>query len=676
MIIDSSNNLLKKARSRYTQTALAEEFGVHPRTVARWEKGHVPFPPMLTKALERLLELPLHNNRPCGLFTFIDLFAGIGGIRIGFEELGGECIYTSEWNDHSQNTYSTNFPSKENIAGDITQIEADSIPKHDVLLAGFPCQPFSIAGISKKNALGRPSGFECTTQGTLFFDVARIIAAKRPKAFLLENVKNLLTHDKGNTFRVIHQTLKDQLGYDVHYKVIDGKRFVPQHRERLIIVGFGKPTPFSWEDIQYPEEQPLLKSILHPQDGSEKADEIYTTGTKAKVQPKYTLTNHLWEYLQNYAAKHKAAGNGFGYGLVTPDMTSRTLSARYYKDGSEILVDQGKRKNPRRLTPCECARLMGFPDSFKIPVSDTQAYKQFSQSSVVPMIKAIAQLMLPTILNGKKDDVSKKESIIMTTQTSSKGNRWTEQQTKLAFHLYCQLPFGKLHSRNPQIIELAQVIGRTPSALAMKLVNFASLDPDIRESGRKGLENASQMDQKIWDEFHANWGKLALECEQILKSQSTAEHEKNPGQEESGEGFNFTGETTQAVVQRRIGQNFFRNAVLASYQEKCCMSNTSIPQLLVASHIVPWNADKTQRLNPRNGLCLSAIHDRAFDRGFLTVLPDMTIRVSREIKNKANDSKLLNGIFRLDNKRIVLPEKFYPATELLTWHNEHVFLGG
>jgi DNA (cytosine-5)-methyltransferase 1 len=409
MIIDSSNYLLKKARSRYSQTALAEELGVNPRTVSRWEKGQVPCPPLLTKALERLLDLPFDTNPATGVFSFIDLFAGIGGIRIGFDELGGTCVFSSEWNNHSQNTYSTNFRSSESIAGDITQVEADLIPKHDVLLAGFPCQPFSIAGISKKNALGRPCGFECTTQGTLFFDVARIIAVKRPKAFLLENVKNLLTHDKGNTFRVIYQTLKDQLGYDVHYKVIDGKRFVPQHRERLIIVGFDRQVPFSWEDMRYPEEQPLLKSILHPEDGSEQADDIYTTGPLAKVQPKYTLSNNLWKYLQDYAAKHKAAGNGFGYGLVTPDMTSRTLSARYYKDGSEILVDQGQKKNPRRLTPRECARLMGFPDSFIIPVSDMQAYKQFSQSSVVPLIKAIAQLMIPVIMKNETGTTNKEK---------------------------------------------------------------------------------------------------------------------------------------------------------------------------------------------------------------------------------------------------------------------------
>ena len=399
--IASVSNLLKKARQRFSQADLAKELGVTSRTISRWENGEIPFPQIIVPAIEKVLAVtPFERNGPAH-FTFIDLFAGIGGIRIGFQKYGGDCIYTSEWNDHSQRTYSTNFGTKHPLEGDITKVEADTIPDHDVLLAGFPCQPFSIAGVSKKNALGRPHGFECTTQGTLFFDVARIIAAKRPKAFLLENVKNLVSHDKGNTFQVIYHTLKEQLGYDVHYKVVDGKRFVPQNRERLIIVGFREPKPFSWDDLQYPEISPKLKEILHPEDGTEEADNIYTTGPKAKVQPKYTLTDHLWEYLQAYAAKHKAAGNGFGFGLVTPDDTARTLSARYYKDGSEILVYQGKKKNPRRLTPRECARLMGFPDTFVIPVSDTQAYKQFSQAAVWPMMHAVAEIVVPHILARK-----------------------------------------------------------------------------------------------------------------------------------------------------------------------------------------------------------------------------------------------------------------------------------
>ncbi len=331
-------------------------------------------------------------------FTFIDLFAGIGGIRLGFESIGGKCVFTSEWNEYSKKTYQANFGEEEHFIGDIVTFPAKEIPDHDVLLAGFPCQPFSIAGVSKKNALGRPHGFECTTQGTLFFDVARIIAAKQPKAFMLENVKNLVSHNNGHTFEVIRNTLERELGYQIFWKIIDGQSWVPQHRERIIIVGFKGKTDFSWDNLAVPDAHPTLKDILHPEDGTEPVEHPYTTGAKAKVHSKYTLTDHLWKYLQDYAAKHKAKGNGFGFGLVTGDDVARTLSARYYKDGSEILVSRGKRKNPRRLTPRECARLMGFDDTFKIVVSDTQAYKQFGNSVVLPVIKAVAQIMEPYII--------------------------------------------------------------------------------------------------------------------------------------------------------------------------------------------------------------------------------------------------------------------------------------
>jgi DNA (cytosine-5)-methyltransferase 1 len=337
-----------------------------------------------------------------GNFTFIDLFAGIGGVRHGFEAAGGHCVFTSEWNDWSKKTYLENFPEDHTFIGDIVPYQAQNVPDHDVLLAGFPCQPFSLAGVSKKNSLGRPHGFECTTQGTLFFDVARIISVKQPKAFLLENVKNLLSHDGGNTFKVILETLREELKYDVHYKVIDGQAWTPQHRERILIVGFREKTAFSWDDLQKPATAPVLSSILHPEDGSEEAEEPYTTGPDAKVHKKYILTDKLWAYLQAYAEKHRAAGNGFGFGLVTKDGVARTLSARYYKDGSEILVSRGKGRNPRRLTPRECARLMGFPDTFQIPVSDTQAYRQFGNSVVVPVIKEVARLMTPHVLRLKQ----------------------------------------------------------------------------------------------------------------------------------------------------------------------------------------------------------------------------------------------------------------------------------
>jgi DNA (cytosine-5)-methyltransferase 1 len=400
-------DLLRQARIRYSQGELATLLDVDVRTVRRWEVRENDPPPYLADAIRQRI-LPLLTTKPISddHFTFIDLFAGIGGVRLGFEAHGGQCIFTCEWNSFAQKTYLANFAhdSSHLFAGDITTIDATDIPDHDVLLAGFPCQPFSIAGVSKKNALGRPHGFECTTQGTLFFDVARIIATKQPKAFMLENVKNLLSHDKGNTFRVILQTLREELGYEVHYKVIDGQHFVPQHRERIIIVGFRKKTGFSWNDLQLPVNGPRLSSILHPQDGSEMAEEPWTTGLKATISSKYTLTPKLWEYLQAYAEKHRAAGNGFGFGLVDGDDTTRTLSARYYKDGSEILVSQGRRKRPRRLTPRECARLMGFPDSFKIPVSDTQAYRQFGNSVVMPVMREVARIMSPHVLTLKQQD--------------------------------------------------------------------------------------------------------------------------------------------------------------------------------------------------------------------------------------------------------------------------------
>ncbi|MFP3553585.1 DNA (cytosine-5-)-methyltransferase [Paraburkholderia sp. SIMBA_049] len=402
-------DLLKQARTRFTQKEIAAHVGKDIKTVRRWEKGETPCPAMLEPALHAMLYPATARNAGAhagnGTSTrIIDLFAGIGGIRMGFEAHGGQCVFTSEWNDFSQKTYQENFrdgATQHALIGDIVTFPAEAVPEHDILLGGFPCQPFSIAGVSKKNALGRPHGFECATQGTLFFDVARIIATRRPAAFLLENVKNLLSHDKGRTFDVILQTLRDELGYEVHYRVIDGAHFTPQHRERIIIVGFRGKTSFSWDDLRLPEEGPRLASILHRTDGSElvlpwDGDRFFDHAAR-QVQPKYTLTPKLWTYLQNYAEKHRAAGNGFGYGMAYPQSVTRTLSARYHKDGSEILVYQGEKKRPRRLTPRECARLMGFPDTYRIPVSDTQAYRQFGNSVVVPVMREVARIMLPHV---------------------------------------------------------------------------------------------------------------------------------------------------------------------------------------------------------------------------------------------------------------------------------------
>lgn len=331
-------------------------------------------------------------------FRFVDLFAGIGGVRLAFESIGGECVMTSEWDPYARRTYEANFPSENHrFEGDITKVDAADIPDHDVLLAGFPCQPFSIAGVSKKNALGRPHGFADLTQGTLFFDVVRILQEKRPPAFMLENVRNLKSHDGGRTFAVIMKVLEKDLGYHVRERVIEATPWRPQTRRRIFIVGFDNCSDFTLDDLPIPETRPTMDSVLHPEDGSEERELPYTHGHLALVDPKYTLTPRLWEYLQGYKEKHRAAGHGFGFGLVGRDDVARTLSARYYKDGSEILINRGVRARPRRLTPREAARLMGFPNSFQIPVSDSQAYKQFGNSVVVPLVTAVARHMSPHI---------------------------------------------------------------------------------------------------------------------------------------------------------------------------------------------------------------------------------------------------------------------------------------
>ncbi len=448
--------LIRSALEVWDQKALAAAFDlVSPR--CGWTREHLnralqgkevlkELNSTELKVLKKLMPTkPPHYDSPD--FTFIDLFAGIGGIRSGFEAIGGKCIFTSEWNKFAQKTYKANWYScpehkfnddirKITLSEDdsITEEEAyehidEHVPDHDVLLAGFPCQPFSLAGISKKNSLGRAHGFECKAQGTLFFDVARILKAKRPAAFLLENVKNLKSHDKGNTFKVIVETL-DELGYwvsDIEKvsssdpKVIDAKHFVPQHRERIVLVGFRKDLAvhegFTLKDVlkQKPEKRPTFKEILDPD-----------------VDIKYTLTPRLWEYLYEYAKKHQAKGNGFGFGLVDPEnpqSVARTLSARYHKDGSEILVDHrgwdmsmaqkdfwdkaNQENRPRRLTPRECARLMGFEQPgdvfFKIPVSDTQAYRQFGNSVVVPVFQAVARLMKDRIVEASRYTIKESE---------------------------------------------------------------------------------------------------------------------------------------------------------------------------------------------------------------------------------------------------------------------------
>lgn len=342
---------------------------------------------------------PAEVNTP--QFRFIDLFAGIGGFRIAMEAAGGECVFTCEIDRWCQETYRANFPTNHPLRGDIRELHESDIPDFDVLVAGFPCQPFSIAGVSKKRALGQPEGFACDTQGTLFFDIARILDAQRPRAFLLENVRNLLSHDHGRTFAVIHQTLEKELGYHVQWRVLDAAHWLPQHRERIFVVGFREPNLFDFDGLQVPTDRPSMGCILHSEDGTEQPEAPFTTGPMASVPKRYRLSTHLWGYLREYAARHRARGNGFGFGMVGTDDVARTLSARYYKDGSEILVNRGGRKNPRRLTPRECSRLMGFDgfteSSFQIPVSDTQAYKQFGNAVAVPVATAVAEHMAPHI---------------------------------------------------------------------------------------------------------------------------------------------------------------------------------------------------------------------------------------------------------------------------------------
>lgn len=383
----------------------AEKWSVSTRTVYRWDNGDARPHPLAVKELKELVNNSKTSRKKESSFKYIDLFAGIGGFRKAFDSIGGKCVFTSEWDKSCRVTYQENFQCDHAVEGDIREFTKDAeslarIPQHDVLLAGFPCQPFSIAGVSKKNSLGRAHGFRCDTQGTLFFDLAQIIDHHKPPVILLENVKNLISHDKGKTFQVIKKTLEEELGYIISYKVFDAKPWVPQHRERILIAGFRANTGFNFKDIPIPEKDswPKLASVLHRTGGLEEDEAPYIVN--GKVGEKYTLSPRLWQYLKDYKEKHQAKGNGFGFSEFGPDDVARTLSARYYKDGSEILIRQ-KGKRPRRLTPRECSRLMGFDEpgqsNFKIPVADTPAYKQFGNSVVVPLIKHVAEHLKPHI---------------------------------------------------------------------------------------------------------------------------------------------------------------------------------------------------------------------------------------------------------------------------------------
>jgi len=396
--------ILKHALEKRTQREVASILDVDVRQVRRWMIGEsqpkAPYLALLEKEIS-----PASAVRQSA-FQFIDLFAGIGGLRRGFEAMSGECVFTSEWDSHAVRTYEQNFPDGHQVSGDITATEPSAIPDHDILLAGFPCQPFSLAGVSKKNSLGRAHGFLDKTQGTLFFNVVSILKAKKPKAFLLENVKNLRGHDEGRTYEVIRGALHE-LGYQVEEKVIDSRPWVPQRRERIFLVGFREPVRFSFDEMAIPQRGPSLSAILHS--ANEEPEGHFTRRERGRtiVDERYTLSDHLWKYLQGYAAKHKAAGNGFGCSVFGGEDVARTLSARYHKDGSEILIAQ-RGRNPRRLTPRECARLMGFdgpgskPHVIPATMSDTQAYRQFGNSVVVPIVEELARLMVPRILNPER----------------------------------------------------------------------------------------------------------------------------------------------------------------------------------------------------------------------------------------------------------------------------------
>lgn len=393
MIDPAADFAMAFRRSALDFEEAAELLGISAVQIRRYVKGASPVPKLVMEKVREVAKARVPARGPAA-FRFIDLFAGIGGLRIGFEAIGGRCVFTSEWDKWSNETYCANFPDGDDhvMTGDIRpwSKRPEKIPAFDVLLAGFPCQPFSLAGVSKKNSLGRKHGFDDEKQGNLFFDIAAILDHHRPPVFLLENVKHLKRHDEGRTFEVIRTTL-EELGYRIETRIISSEPWVPQKRERIFIAGFRKDlgSSFSFADfdrmIPLQAEWPKLGSILQSHN---------------EIDSKYTLTPNLWQYLQDYRKKHEGAGNGFGYSLFGPEGVTRTLSARYHKDGSEVLIEQ-KGTRPRRLTPVECARLMGFEHGkreWKIRVSDTQAYRQFGNAVVVPVIEAIAQYMKPELL--------------------------------------------------------------------------------------------------------------------------------------------------------------------------------------------------------------------------------------------------------------------------------------
>lgn len=375
---ETSASMIREKRLRLNMTVkeLADAIGLGRTGDSLLRLGEKGEAVVADEVLQRILnfpELPPFPNHEHARYRMIDLFCGIGGTRLGFYQTNAvNIVFSSEWDKFAQKTYKANYG--EMPEGDITKIDEKDVPDHHILVGGFPCVAFSQAGLKR--------GFE-DTRGTLFFDIARILKEKRPETFLLENVKNLLTHDKGRTFEVIKQTLQD-LNYEVYYKILAARDFgVPQNRERIYIVGFNKDRVQNWQDFAFPTP-PMIETRVG--DILEKA-----------VDDKYTISDKLWQGHQRRKIDNKASGKGFGYSLFNEDSPyTNTISARYYKDGSEILIEQ-KGKNPRKITPREASRLQGFPQDFIIPVSDAQAYKQFGNSVAVPVIHAIAQNIIAVL---------------------------------------------------------------------------------------------------------------------------------------------------------------------------------------------------------------------------------------------------------------------------------------
>lgn len=412
MNIDISSYIRKKrAELGLTQRELAELLGLKDngeRTISGWERGeHIPSPSRWQAIQDLSTDIPFKQRHGHGEFRFIDLFAGIGGVRLPFQELGGDCVFTSEWDKFSKKTYAANYGEVPN--GDITQVPALSIPEHDVLLAGFPCQAFSQAGLKK--------GF-MDTRGTLFFEVQRILVQKRPKAFLLENVKQLKGHNQGKTLQTILDVLRGEnsvdipddaplseearaclshrLNYAVDFRVLSSNKFgVPQKRERIYLVGFDRDQ-FKKTDLD--KELEHLFAVLESANSKTRLGDVLLNNEL--VEDKYTISDRLLEGHQRRRREHAEKGNGFGFSLFNSESPyCNTISARYYKDGSEILIDQSDiGKNPRKLTPRECARIQGFPEEFVVDaVSDVQIYKQFGNSVSVPVIRAIASEMVKVL---------------------------------------------------------------------------------------------------------------------------------------------------------------------------------------------------------------------------------------------------------------------------------------